>query len=378
MLDAGSAVVLVVDDQPANVRVLISALEPHGYRIESAFNGADAIESIERRQPDIVLLDVVMPSMSGLEVCRRLRADPRHASLPIVLVTALDPDTERVRGLEAGADDFLSKPINGPELIARVRSLVRVKRLFDRTEAQARQLQMLNEALEERVAQKVGEVQRLSRLKRFVSPQLAERIIAGAEHDPLQSHRRDIAVVFFDLRGFTAFAEAAEPEDVMRLLAEFHRAVGAAVLRFGGTVERFAGDGVMIFFNDPEPVEAPCAVAALFARAVLMDCAAFLARWRAGGFSIDMGAGIAYGYATLGAIGFADRVDYGAIGSVTNLAARLCSEARGGEMLISTRVASALPGQFRIEPAGPFNLKGFRDPVGAFRLIGADERESAS
>jgi class 3 adenylate cyclase len=360
--------VLVVDDHPADRALLVDLLDIQGYRTMTASSGAEALAAVERASPDLVLLDVMMQDMSGLEVCRALRSGPQHAALPIVLVTARDPDTERVRGLEAGADEFLGKPVHSAELFARVRSLLRVKRLFDETRMQAAELARLNGNLQALVDAKVGEVERLSRLRRFLAPPLAERLVSGGHEDVLASHRRDIAVVFFDLRGFTAFSERSDPEDVMGVLHELHEVVGTETQRARGTIERFVGDGVMVFFNDPEPVPEPCAVAARFALAVFGAARTPLARWRANGFGIDLAAGVAYGYATLGAIGFADRIDYGAIGMVSNLGARLCAEARGGEILVSARVANALPPALPVDPAGPFNLKGFRDPVPAFRL----------
>ena len=365
-----TGLVLVVDDNPADRGLLVDLLTIHGYDVAAAASGAEALAAVRSLSPDVVLLDVVMPGMSGLDVCRTLRADGANVALAIILVTARDPESERVSGLEAGADDFLGKPVNALELRARVRSLVRVKRLFDQTHAQAAALARLNADLQAMVEAKVAEVERLSRLKRFLAPPLAERIVSGAREDPLVSHRRDIAVVFFDLRGFTAFSEQSAPEDVIAVLRELHGFIGAQTMRFGGTVERFVGDGVMVFFNDPEPVDAPCIVATRFALAVFEAGHGSFERWGREGFDVGLGCGIAYGYATLGAIGFAQRMDYGAIGMVTNLSARLCSEAAPGEILVSTRVASALPESFRRDAAGPFRLKGFRDPVPAFRILG--------
>ncbi|HSD40591.1 MAG TPA: response regulator [Burkholderiales bacterium] len=368
---AESARILVVDDQADNVQLLADLLSIHGYTVETALSGQGALACVERRAPDLILLDVVMPGLSGLQVLRRLRADARFAVLPIVLVTALDPDVERVNGLEAGADDFLAKPINGHELLARVRSLVRVKRLFDRIEAQSAELRRLNDDLERRVATKVAEVERLSRLKRFLAPQVAARVAGDAQDSILASHRTDIAVVFFDLRGFTAFSERSEPEDVLRVLREFHHAIGTQSQRFSGTIERFVGDGAMVFFNDPEPVPDPCVQAARFALAVFEACEQPLARWRREGFDLHIGSGLAYGYATLGAVGFSDRYDYAVVGTVANLASRLCGEARGGDIIVSARAAAALTDSFSVQPIGPLTLKGFRDPVEAFRLSGA-------
>jgi len=369
---AGSRVrILVVDDEADAAQLLVDLLGIHGYTVETALGGRDALDHVRRSAPDLVLLDVVMPDLSGLEVLRQLRAEPRFAMLPIVLVTALDPDAERVNGLEAGADDFLVKPINHHELLARVRSLVRVKRLFDQVEAQAGELKVLNDDLERRVAAKVAEVERLTKLKRFLAPQVAARVAVDGQDRLLASHRTEIAVVFFDLRGFTAFSERSEPEDVLRVLSEFHHAIGTQSQRFSGTIERFVGDGAMIFFNDPEPVPDPCVQAAGFALAVFGACQQPLERWGREGFDLQIGSGLAYGYATLGAVGFSDRYDYCAVGTVPNLASRLCAEARGGEIMVSARAAATLPESFRLEPVGPLTLKGFRDPVKAFRLFGA-------
>jgi adenylate cyclase len=375
----GGARILVVDDQEDNVRLLADLLGCHGYQVEMAQSGQAALDSIERSAPDLILLDVVMPGLSGLQVLRRLRADDRYAMLPIVLVTALDPDAERIKGLEAGADDFVTKPINGAELLARVRSLVRVKSLFDRVEAQASELLQLNSALEQRVAIKVAEVEHLSRMKRFLAPEVVARISGDDLAALLASHRAEIAVVFFDLRGFTAFSERSEPEDVMRVLSEFHGAIGTESQRFTGTIERFVGDGAMVFFNDPEPMRDPCAQAAGFALAVFEACRGPLEHWRRDGFDLHIGAGIAYGYATLGPIGFSDRYDYGVVGTVANLASRLCAEARGGEIIVSARAAGMLPPLLATEPVGPLTLKGFRDPVSAFRLGAAvgESREAS-
>jgi adenylate cyclase len=364
--------ILVVDDKEDNTRLLADLLSCDGYSVETASSGRAALDSVDRCAPDLVLLDVVMPGMSGLQVLRQLRADSRFGMLPIVLVTALDPDTERINGLELGADDFLTKPINGPELLARVRTLMRVKHLFDRVEAQAVELKELNSDLERRVAVKVAEVERLSKLKRFLAPQVAARIAGDDMEAVLASQRAQIAVVFFDLRGFTAFSERSEPEDVMQVLQEFHHAIGTEAQRFAGTIERFVGDGAMVFFNAPEPVSDPCVVSAKFALAVFEACTLPLERWRREGLQLHIGCGMAYGYATIGAIGFRDRYDYGVVGTVANLASRLCGEAGGGEIIVSARAAAELPESFRTEPLGPLTLKGFRDPVKAFRLSAAE------
>ncbi len=364
--------ILVVDDVAKNVRLLADVLGARGYRTSTAASGAEALACIAADRPDLVLLDVMMPGMNGYDVCRAIRADPACAVLPVVLVTALDPEQERIKGLEAGADDFLSKPIHQAELMARVRSLLRVKTLYDEVQRQRAELQAWNITLEQRVADSVQQLERVGQLKRFFSPQLAEAILAGGAGDPLKSHRREITVVFLDLRGFTAFTETADPEEVMGVLAQYHAAMGELVLQHEGTLERFSGDGMMIFFNDPQPIADAPARALRMAAQMQAQMAALSGQWRRRGYDLHMGIGIAQGFATLGGIGFAGRIDYGAIGTVTNLAARLCGEAAGGEILISQRVRGALQdmgedGAWVIEPAGELALKGFARKVPAWR-----------
>jgi len=333
--------ILVVDDTPANIKLLGDLLQHKGYDVTTATNGEEALAAIAKQPPDLVLLDIMMPGLNGYEVCRKIRENPATALLPVVLCTSLDPAQERVKGIEAGADDFLSKPVNQPELFARVRSLLRIKGLQD---------------------------ERLARLKSFFSPQLAEAIAAGKGEELLKTHRREITVEFFDLRGFTAFTDAAEPEEVMELLRAFHAALGKLVLAEQGTLERFAGDSVMVFFNDPLPVEKPAEHAVRTALAMLEAFVPIAQHWKKSGYELGLGVGIAQGYATLGAIGFEGRWDYAAIGNVTNLAARLCAEAKGGQVLTCRKTMAALDGAFQFDAVGPLTLKGFEKPVPAFAL----------
>jgi adenylate cyclase len=352
---------LVVDDTPVNLKLLADLLGAKGYAVVTAASGAEALEKIDADAPDLVLLDVMMPGMSGYEVCRKIRENPATAMLPVMMVTALDPGQERVKGIEAGADDFLTKPINQPELLARVRSLLRVKTLWD-------QLAELNRTLEARVTEQVAMLERLGRLKRFFSPHLAEAIVNGGADDPLKSHRREVTVVFLDLRGFTAFAETAEPEEVMGVLREYHAAMGELILAHEGTLERFTGDGMMIFFNDPVLVPNPQERAVRMALAMRERVDDLMRGWRKRGYELDFGVGIAQGYATIGAIGFEGRWDYGAIGTVTNLAARLCGEAKPGQILVSRKLCGMVEDLASAEPVGELALKGFSRPVSAFNL----------
>ncbi|HUG36137.1 MAG TPA: response regulator [Candidatus Limnocylindrales bacterium] len=363
------AKILVVDDTPQNVKLLADLLGVKGYAVVTASSGPQALEVLAAERPDLVLLDVMMPGMTGYEVCQRIRSDPTTGILPVVMVTALDPAQERIKGLDAGADDFLTKPVNQAELLARVRSLVRVKHLYDTVQSQAGELADLNRTLEARVSDQIAQLERLGRLKRFFSPQLAELIVAGDAADPLESHRREITVVFLDLRGFTAFAETAEPEELMGVLREYHAVMGEVITEHEGTLERFTGDGMMIFFNDPVLIENPAERAIRMAVAMRARVAEMVARWQKRGYQLDWGVGIAEGYATLGAIGFEGRWDYGAIGTVTNLAARLCGEARPGQILISRRLAGTLEDLIEVEPMGELSLKGFQRPVTAFNVL---------
>lgn len=359
--------ILVVDDIPANVRLLEAVLASNGFDVVAASSGSEAIEAIEAQAPDLVLLDVQMPGMSGYDVCRRVRQDEANAFLPIVMVTSSDTE-DRIVAIEAGADDFVQKPFNQHELLARVRSLLRIKQYHDTILSQAAELADLNRDLEARVQEQVDEIDKLSRLRRFLSPQLADLIASPGHEGLLQSHRREITVVFCDLRGFTAFSETAEPEAVMAVLGEFHRELGELVFQFEGTLERFAGDALMIFFNDPFPSPDPPLQAVRMAQAMQQRVAELSAGWQKRGYELALGIGIAVGYATLGQIGFEGRFDYGAVGSVVNLAARLCSEAQGGQILLAPTAYAAVEHAVNAEEIGPLTLKGFHRPIAAYLI----------
>ena len=362
--------ILVVDDNAQNVKLLEQLLKSSGYEPVSALSGPEALKQLETAQPDMVLLDVVMPQMSGYEVCRAIRANPATALLPVVMVTALDPAEERVKGIEAGADDFLSKPINQPELLTRVKSLLRIRALHGKVEEQARQLAEWNSKLEERVAEQVDQLDRLARLRRFLSPKVADLIVAGKLDDPLQTHRGEVVVAFADLRGFTAFTETSDPEEVFGVLHAYHGELGRLIAKHDGTVEHFAGDGVMIIFNDPQPLPNPALNAVLMALDVRDAVERLSGEWKKRGYRLECGLGIAQGFATIGTIGFEGRFDYGTIGTVTNLAARLCGEAKPGQILVSQRAYGNVEPFVDAEPAGELTLKGFSKPMAAFSVKG--------
>lgn len=359
--------VLVVDDQRSSVEMLAELLKEHGHEVFTALNGEEALERVRSERPDVVISDIVMPAMDGYELCRRLRADPATALLPVVLVTSLDPLTERVKSIEAGADDFLSKPVSSVELLARVRALLRVKALQDEVRRQSDQLREVNARLEERVREQVQAIERLGRLKRFFPPVVAEAIVAGGE-EILKPHRRRINAVFLDLRGFTAFTDRADPEEVLDLLRAYHAAVGRLVDDFGGTLEHFAGDGMMIFFNDPLPVDRPAERAVRMAVEAQKAFEPIAAAWRKRGHDVGLGIGISQGATTLGLIGFEQRWEYAAIGNVPNLAARLCGQAREGEIVLDSFTQRDVVDVADTEPVGLLTLRGFNQPVAAFRL----------
>ncbi len=367
MTDAAGGHILVVDDVEKNARLLADVLTAKGFRTRTALSGEAALQDVAAHPPSLILLDVMMPGISGYDVCRTLRADPAHAVLPIVLVTALDPSTERVKGLEAGADDFLSKPVNQAELLARVRSLLRIKTLYDEVQRQKAELQQWNQSLEQRVADGVRQLEQVGRLKRFFSPQLADMLVQGGD-ELLKTHRREICVVFIDLRGFTTFTERAEPEEVMELLHSYHQAMGQIVVAHSGTLERFAGDSVMVFFNDPVPIDKPAEAAVRMALQMQQAFTPLAQAWAKRGFDLALGCGIAQGYATLGAIGFEGRWDYAAIGNVTNMAARLCGEAGGGQVLVDRKAMAHIEDLVHAAPVGPLVLKGLAQPVMAFAV----------
>jgi adenylate cyclase len=367
---------LVVDDDAMNRDMLSRRLARHGYTVAVAEDGEQALKMIEGQTFDLVLLDIMMPGVSGLQVLDSLRQRYSMADLPVIMATAKDESGDVVEALKRGANDYVIKPLDFPVVLARTESQLALKRareeihrLAARLEAQSAQLADWNKTLEERVQEQLAELERVGRLKRFFSPQLAELIVAGGAEDPLKSHRREVTVVFLDLRGFTAFAETAEPEEIMGVLREYHAEMGKLILAHEGTLERFTGDGMMVFFNDPVPVSDPAERAIRMALAMRNRVGELTVKWRKRGYELDFGVGIAQGYATIGAIGFEGRWDYGAIGTVTNVAARLCGEATPGQILIPKRLLGTVEELVEVEPVGELPLKGFLRPVTAYNVV---------
>jgi class 3 adenylate cyclase/CheY-like chemotaxis protein len=362
--------ILIVDDSEASRDIIGTRLRAQGYETAEAADGEQGLAAAAACAPDLILLDVTMPKLNGLEVCRRLKGDGSRPFTPIILLTGRTDTGDVVAGLDAGADEYLTKPVDHAALVARVRSVLRIKELHDRVQAQADDLARWNVSLRQRVAEQVAVIERTSRLKRFLPPQLAEMIVSSGCESILESHRAEITVLFCDLRGFTAFAAAAAPEQVIKVLGEYHAALGVLIDKFEGTVERFAGDGLLVLFNDPLPCHEPCQRAAQMAVAMRDAIAGLAMRWRDGGHQLGFGIGIAHGEATLGVVGFEGRFQYSVTGTVANLASRLCDQAKNGEILVDVNVCRAIERSADVAPHGPLDLKGFRHPVETWAIHG--------
>jgi adenylate cyclase len=368
--------ILIVDDNPANIDILEARLLANKYDVITAADGEEGLNKARDQKPDLILLDIMMPKIDGLEVCRLLKEDTSLPFIPIIMVTAKADSKDMVAALETGSDDYLTKPIDHAALVARVKSMLRIKNLHDTVQNQANQLkeqsiqlEKWNQTLEQRVKEQIAELDRIGRLKRFLSPQLAEIIVSSDDEKILENHRRLITVVFCDLRGFTAFSEIGEPEEVMGVLSEYHKAMGNLIFKFEGTLERFAGDGLMVFFNDPLPCEDPEGRAVKMAVAMQNEVAQLIIGWQKRGHQLGFGIGIDQGYATLGKIGFEGRFDYAAIGTVTNLASRLCDTAEAGQILISQRVYGAVERRVDVTPMGEIPLKGLKRSTTVYNVL---------
>lgn len=364
--------ILVVDDVPQNVRLLEDILTAKGYQVITATSGAEALATIGSSDPELVLLDVVMPGMSGFDVCREIRANPELGFLPVILVTALDSTEDRVKGIEVGADDFLTKPVDMHELLARVKSLLRIHELFETVQRQTAELKDWNCSLEEKVRHQVDELEKVGRLRRFLSPQVADLVVSSGNEQHLQGHRQQIATLFCDLRGFTRFSEQAEPEEAMNVLQQYHEMMGRLIFQWGGTIEHRAGDGIMVIFNDPIPCDDPAATAITLAVKMREAMQAQISDWRRLGYQLGFGVGVTVGYATLGLVGYEGRFDYTANGSSVNLAARLSDEAEDGQILVPEKVLAMTRVKLETEKLETRNLKGIATPITAYNVIGIE------
>ena len=370
---------LIADDNEANRDILGRRLEAQGYQVIMAGDGEEALALARAKLPDLILLDVMMPKLDGFGVCRQLKADNNLPFIPIILVTARTDSKDIVAGLDAGGDEYVTKPVDQAALVARVRSSLRIKQLHDtvqdqseRLAAQAAELVQWNDTLQQRVNDQLAEIERMNRLRRFLSPQIAELVVSSGGEQLLESHRRQITALRCDLRGYTGFAEIAEPEEVIKVLREYHEALGRLIHKYEATLEHYAGDGVMVWFNDPLPCPDPCERAVRMAIEMRASVATLAAGWRRQGHDLGFGIGIAHGYATLGRIGFEGRFDYAAVGTVVNVAARLCDQAQNGQILVDPKVQAVVHAITTTELAGELTLKGLHRPIAAFNVCDTD------
>jgi signal transduction histidine kinase/class 3 adenylate cyclase len=338
--------VLVAEDN-ADMRAYVEGVLNGQYRIALAKDGVEGLEQAKALRPDLILTDAMMPRMSGYDLLKAVRGDEALRSIPVIFLTARAGTGARIESLDAGADDYLAKPFDENELLARVGNLIRSR-------AQERELTELQK----------------EKLTRFLPQPLGEMIMSGTADRFLKSHRTEVTVLFLDLRGFTAFAETADPEDVMNVLREYQAEMGRIIADYQGTLERFSGDAMMVFLNDPIPVQNHAEQGARMAVAMRNRLEALRIQWGKRGYELGAGVGIATGYATLGLVGFERRTDYAAIGTVTNLAARLCGEAQHGQILVTERVRHFVENLVSVEPVGELTLKGFSRPVAAYNIAG--------
>jgi class 3 adenylate cyclase/CheY-like chemotaxis protein len=365
------AALLVVDDNENNRYMLTRRLQREGYsNVVTANDGRQALELLRTGSFDLVLLDIAMPELNGYQVLEQMKADALLRDLPVIMISAIEETESMVRCIELGADDYLPKPFDPTLLRARVRAILEKKALRDEVRTHAGQVEEWNRNLERRVQEQLAQLDRLGKLKGFFAPQVVASILDTGGEDLLKTHRREVVVAFLDMRGFTAFTDESEPEEVMAVLAEYHRVMGPLILAHEGTLERFAGDGMMVFFNDPVALEQPTLSAVRMALEMQERFVPLRTMWGKRGYDLDLGIGINQGYATLGAIGFEGRWDYACIGSVTNLAARLCSEAQGGQILTNRKTLAQIEDVVTAEALGARQLKGIAHPMPVYNIAG--------
>lgn len=352
--------IFVVDDDVPHGRALSKLLSSNGYSVktfESASRLMDAKHELEAC--DLVISDINMPGMSGLDLCRALRSQGSLGRIPIILITGSDPNLEKADGIEAGADDFIGKPFRSAELLAKVRSLLEIRTKEIATHEELQSSKGLNG--------------RLQNLQRFLSPNVANLLTKDSIQQLLKPHRAEVSVFFIDLRGFTAFSERCEPEEVLEVLSAYYTAVGSSAIKHNGTLGHLAGDGIMVFFNDPEPIPDHRETAVQMAIEVRESLIAQRQIWRERQYEIDFGMGISEGFATIGEIGFDRFSQYSVIGPVTNFAARLCNAAVDGQILVSQRFNSKLKhGIYSVESLGDLQFKGLERTISVYNILSKD------
>jgi len=352
---------LVVDDSSVNRRLLVRRLESLGLDVIEAENGREALDRLGDGDSnvDVVLLDVMMPELDGYQTLAAMKNDERLRHIPVLIVSGVEEQDSVVRCIELGATDYLTKPINPSILAARINASLAAKRLHDLEQESYERQTALNRTIQRQKEE----------LSRFLSPQVAALVSSTEGEQLLAGHRREITVAFCDLRGFTSFAEKADPEELMALLHEYHLMMGEAITAHDGTLEHFAGDGVMVFFNDPISQQDHVERAVRMAVDMRDRFSALADAWRQRGYELGFGVGIAVGHATLGRIGFEGRHDYGAIGNVTILASRLSSQAQAGQILLGPRINAILGRSVELESVGELQLKGLSRPVEAWNVV---------
>ena len=361
------AVALVVDDSSVNRMLLSRHLASIGIDSREVTDGQSALDALGEIGSDVavVLLDVMMPGMDGYETLAAIKSDEAIRHVPVIMISAVDELDSVARCLEMGAADYLPKPFNPVILAARVRASLADKRLRDVEIAHAEAQALLLETIERQKAE----------LSRFLSPQVAALVSTDEGEQMLAGHRREATAVFCDLRGFTAFSDSAEPEEVLGVLREYHAMMGTQIVEHGGTLEHFAGDGMMVFFNDPVPQPDHVARAVRMSVGMREKFDGLAARWARLGFELGLGIGIATGYATLGRIGFEGRYDYGMVGTCVIVASRLSSAAEAGQILLNPRAHAAVEELVVAEPVGELQLKGFARPIPTMNVVSAREAE---
>ena len=354
-----------MDDNVQNVK-LLEVYMASKYETLKAYNGQEALAKVKSDHPDLILLDVMMPGLNGYQVCKILKEHEDTNPIPVIMVTTLKGKEEKIKGLDVGADDFLIKPVDSTELLARVKSLIRIKYFHDELSKANKNLKKLNETLEERVKAQVEQVQRLSNMKRYISPQIVESLIADRTTVG-QAKRKNLTIFFSDIRDFTKIAEEMEPEELLEMLNKYFSEMTEIVFKHGGTLDKFMGDGIMGFIGDPCEYPDHSLRGVKMAMEMQFKAQALNKKWAFYSITpIQIGIGLHTGYVTVGNIGSETHMDYTVIGRNVNLAARLQEEAKPGQILISRRTYSLVKGMVEVKELGKIEVKGFEKPVVAY------------
>lgn len=359
--------ILIVDDIQDNVLILKSMLKRFKVNATGCNSGDQALKLIHENKPHLILLDINMPGLSGFDVCTRIREDPEVQDIGIILLTASNNIEKTIEGFSLGADDYLTKPFHYMEMLARVHSVITMRSYQDRLRNANEQLDLFNKNLENIVEQQVNELESVNRLRRYFSPQLVKTFMERSNM-PFVNERKNITVIFLDLRNFTPFTEIFSHEIVMETICDFHTTCGPIIFKYNATLERFTGDGLMCFLGAPEELETHPDQAVKMAIELNNSMKQLEQKWKDNLYGLELGIGVATGEASTGLIGFEGRWDYAAIGSATNLAARLCGNAKGGEILLSESTQELLTDDYPLEFIGPVQFKGFKEATNVYSI----------